>query len=281
VIVKRFILCILFFVAIRVYPCNVIDDAGNQLTLVKPAHHIISLAPDITEDLFAINAGNHIVGVIQGSDYPVAANYLPQVGNYANIDVERIIRLHPDLIITWGNNFARQLLTSKQLAIPIYISNPQHLADIPHTLINLGCLTGNEKSAAQAANDFNQQLIHLRQSSRHPQNDVRVFFQLGEYSLLTINKNSWINQVIELCHGKNIFADAKFTVVKVDWEAMVDKNPQLVIASAPNNNWQQAWQPWQSITAVKYQHFVTINPDLVERASPRLTQGAAQLCQAI
>src|SRR5579872_5561235 len=98
----------LFFYS-TTYACTVIDDAGNTIHLEKPAHRIISLAPHITETLFAIGAGHDVIGVISGSDYPQAAKGLPKVGNYRDIDLELVISSHPDLIIAWSHSFARQL----------------------------------------------------------------------------------------------------------------------------------------------------------------------------
>lgn len=244
------------------------------------AQRIISLAPDITETLFAIGAEKQIVGVIQGSDYPLRAQQIPQVGSYSGIDLEKMVSLHPDLIVVWGNSFARQMQVLQKLGIRVYVTQPQELYDVPKIMRDLGSLTGHEKSAAQQAQQFMQQIATLKQryQSKKP---VRVFYQIGDYSLITINRTSWINQVITLCGGKNVFADTIFSAPEVTWEAVVNANPSVVISDAVNEGWRKPWQRFAEIAAVKNHFLYSINPDLLERASPRLVLGATQVCQVL
>lgn len=246
----------------------------------KPAQRIISLAPDITETLFAIGAGNQIVGEIQGSDFPEAAKKIPLVGSYSGIDNEKLLSLHPDLIVVWGQSFSRQLQILKKSGIPVYQTNPQDLADIPREIQDLGCLTGHEKSAEKQAKLFITRLDKLAQ--KYQQRSVRkVFFQIGSYSLITINKHSWINQVINLCGGKNIFADAYLAAPQVSLEYVIGANPDVIISDADNPEWKNHWLKWTSINAVKHQNLYSINADIIERASPRVLDGAEKICDLI
>jgi len=270
----------IFFFYGTAYACIVSDDARNRIERYQAAQRIISLAPDITETLFAIGAGQHVVGVIAGSDYPLAAQTIPLVGSYNGLDLEKIISLHPDLIVTWGHTFSRQLAVLKKLGIPVYITQPERLEDIPRTMRNLGCLAGTEKMATQAAQHFSHELAAL-QTRFHAEKPITVFYQIGGYSLITINKSSWINQVITLCGGKNIFAEASFTAPEVSWEAVVSANPQAIIDSDTNDHWKKNWMKWQAVFAVKHHALFTIHPDLIERAGPRLWMGAAQVCEKL
>lgn len=258
--------------------CTVTDDIGHIIHLNKPAQRIISLAPDITENLFAIGAGNNIVGVIQGSDYLLAAKDVTQVGSYAGIDLEKIIALHPDLIVSWNNTFLKQINALKQFGIPIYTTNPRYLEDIPRTLKNLACLTGYDSQGQIAANKFTQDLAILR-AKYQAKKRISVFYQIGSYALITINKDSWINQAIDLCGGKNVFANMHFIAPEVTWEAVILANPQVIITDASNADWKERWQQWQQITAVKQQLLFSIDADLLSRAGPRLLEGTQQLCR--
>jgi iron complex transport system substrate-binding protein len=260
--------------------CDVIDGSGQHVRLSQPAQRIISLAPDITEMVFAMGAGGHLVGVMQGSDYPLAAKTKPVVGSYHSIDIEKIISLHPDLIITWSTTFSRSLSVIKRLGIPVYVSDPHRLEDIPHTMKQLGCLTGMENTAQDQARYFLQELNRLRMQYEHAKS-IRVFYQIGAYSLITVNKNSWINEVISLCGGQNVFANARFAAPEMSWEAVVSANPQVIVTDAQMLDWKQRWQRWPQIAAVKQQHLYAIHPDLIERASPRLLQGVSQMCVAL
>lgn len=257
--------------------CQVSDDAGHHLQLTQPAHRIITLAPDLTEDLFAIGAGKSIIATVDSSDYPPSARRMTRIGSYAGLDLERIITLHPDLIVTWGANFARELAILKQMKIPVYVASPKQLQDIPRTMINLGCLTGKQARARQAAAYFS---AHLRQLQKRyeGQKKVTVFYQIGAYSLFTINHESWINQVINLCGGYNIFASLATSAPEVSWEAVISANPQVIISDA-KSGWQRRWAKWPEVAAVNKHHLYTIDPNIIDRAGPRLLQGAGQICQ--
>lgn len=260
--------------------CTVTDDAGTLIHLNQAAKRIISLAPDITENLFAIGAGDHLVGVVSGSDYPEKARRILQVGSYRGLDLERIISLHPDLIVTWRYAFSRQLAILKKAGIPIYMTEPRKLEDIPKTMQSLGCLTATAKQAKQAARAYSNRLLALKKQYQTPQH-LSVFYQIGAYSLFTINKDSWINQALNLCGGKNIFANAKTVSPAVSLEAVVLANPDVIISDAEKTNWQKRWAAWPSISAVKHHALFTVSPDLVDRAGPRLLEGVVQVCESL
>lgn len=267
-----------FFSSYACAICTVTDDAGKTLTLKQPAKRIVSLAPDITETLFAIGAGKHVIAVMSGSNFPPAAKQLPVIGSYTGVDLEHLIALQPDLIVVWKGTFPRQMQALKQWHIPIYTSQPRRLEDVARTMKNLGCLTGTEKTANQAADQFSHALVALRQRY-HTQQPVSVFYQIGSYSLITINKESWINQVITLCGGVNVFANALTIAPEISWESVVSANPQVIISDAARADWKTRWQAWPMLTAVRRQHLFAVNPDWIDRAGPRLLQGTAQVCE--
>lgn len=272
---KRYILAALWLFTTSAYA--VVDDIGENISLAKGATRVISLAPDITEILFSIGAGKQIVGVVSASDYPLAAKKIPRVGSYSGIDLERIAALHPDLIVTWSHTFTRQLAPLKKLGIAIYTTEPHRLEDIPRTMLALGDLTNNVKTAQQQAQKFEKDLTNLRLQYRdaHP---VSVFYQIGDYGLLTINKASWINQAIALCGGKNIFAEANLSVPEVDLEAVIKANPEVILTDAESKNWHKKWGAWPEMRATKHQFLFALDPDLIDRAGPRLLLGAAKIC---
>lgn len=277
----KWLLIIFFCFATAAYAgCRVVDDVGQSIVLAQPAKHVVVLAPDLTEIVFAIGAGNKIIGVVKGSDYPDAARHLPVVGSYSGLDLERIIAIHPDLIVTWSQAFSRQLSVFKKLGTPIYTTFPRQLTDVSRTMLNLGCLTGTMPTAKQASDHYLRRLAELKSKYEHTQ-PVTVFYQIGNYSLMTINHDSWINQAISLCGGRNVFAAAKFIAPEVSWEAVVSANPQVIISDVMSPDWKQRWQAFPQITAVKHQQLFAINPDLLSRAGPRLLDGTEQLCEDI
>jgi iron complex transport system substrate-binding protein len=259
---------------------TVSDDQGNLVTLHAPAKRIISLAPDITETLFAIGAGHLIVATVDSSDYPKEVQKISRIGSYTGLDLERIISLHPDLIINFGHSFARQLAVLKKWGIPIYITDPHRLEDIPLTMKNLAELTGMERKGKEEAQHFLQGLAKLRQQyATKPA--LSVYYQIGTYSLITINKKSWINQAITLCGGQNVFADLKTLAPHIDWEALLKANPNVILTDAKIPSWKNIWKKWPELTAVKNNYLYAIDPDVIDRASPRLLTGVAEICQSL
>lgn len=260
---------------------SVSDDNGKRFSCVNPAKRIISLSPDITEILYSIGASEQIVGVIDGSDYPVAATLLPRVGSYQGLDLERIVSRHPDLIVSWAGNFSRQLAVLSNMGVPVYTTNPHELDDVPANIRKLGCLTGHEKQAAEVASTYQRKLNELDKKYKSA-STVSVFYQIGSYSLMTINHDSWINQAIRVCGGRNVFADAKVAAPEISWEAAVLANPEVIIADSPGSaGWRQRWQRWPNVAAVKHAQLYSVHADWLDRAGPRLIQGVEEVCRIL
>lgn len=253
-----------------VFACTVQDDFAHTVQLAKPAERIVSLAPDMTEMLYAIGAGKKIIGVVQGSDYPDAARKLPMVANYRMLNQEAILARHPDLVVAWSGTPAHQLAWLIQLGVPLYVSQQKNITDIPRTLRKLGCLAGTEKQATLVALAFEQRLQALQAHKRRP---VTVFYEVTDKPLMTINHDSWINQVITLCGGKNIFAEAPVIAPVVSREAVLMKNPDIIISKQAST-----WKHWPQLRAVASHHLYSIPPDWLERAGPRLLLGAEKMC---
>lgn len=269
----RYFLFLLFFVCNSLWACVVKDDTGQELQFKQPAKRIISLSPDLTEILFAIGAGNKIVGVVQGSDFPSAAKEIRVVANYHSVDAEAILALQPDLIVAWTEtSFTRQL---KQLHIPIYYSHQQRILDIPETMQRLACLTGNQLQGKLVAEKFLQHYQKLKEQYSH-RPKITVFYQVWSKPLMTITRKSWINEVIELCGGDNIFANLKGTAPEVNVEAVIKADPQVMLGTD-----LKFWYKWPQLAAVSQHRVYEIDTALIERAGPRILCGAQNLCKTL
>lgn len=272
------VLCLTAFFPI--FAIDVIDDTGAVVHLDHAAQRIISLAPDITESLFAVGAGVQIKGVLKGCDFPEQAKSVPVVGAYNGLHLETMIKLHPDLVITWGHFFSRQLKVLKAMGVPVYVTKPIRIEDVAKNMRQLGLLTGHEHLANEKANEFLQQ-VEAQKQKYFKQKKIDVYYQIGSYSLLTINKESWINQVIELCGGVNVFKTTKSIAPEITWEQLIQRKPQAIISDAPLTTLQKRFKKWTMIPAVQTNHMYSIDPDFIDRAGPRLLQGITQLCQSI
>ncbi len=259
---------------------SVVDDLGQRLVLTKPAQRIISLAPHVTENLYAVGAGDLVVGAVAYSDYPPAAKALPQVGDFANLNIERILTLKPDLVVAWIDGTAPgQIARLEQLGIPVLQESPDSFPEIALSLRRLGIVSGRQASAEKAAAAMEARVQRLRE--RYASAPVlSVFYQLWHQPLITANDTQLIDQIIQLCGGRNLFAERPEVAPRIGVEAVIAANPDLILSAVERHNpdWQKVWQPWQNVTAVRNGHLFSVEADHVHRATVRAVEGAEQVC---
>jgi iron complex transport system substrate-binding protein len=263
---------------------RVIDDTGKSVILAKPARRIVSLAPHVTELLYAAGAGSRLVGAVEYSDYPDDAKRIPRVGSGFGFDMEAIVAMQPDLIIAWqSGNPSWQVARLSGLGFPVFVTEPRRLDDVAGLLERLGRLAGTEAVATKVASEFRHQRAQLQAhySGRPP---VAVFYQVIDVTLLTVNGQHLINDVIDLCGGQNVFSDLPSLTPRVDVESVLQKNPDVILASgyAPLwPTWRERWRAWPAFSAAARGNLFFIPPDLIHRHSPRILQGAEQVCAAL
>lgn len=262
---------------------SVRDDQGQIVTLKTPARRVISLAPHVTELLYAAGGGKQLIGVDENSDYPPQVKAVPKVGNFRALDMERIIAARPDLLLVWLHGPSeRQLAPLRRLGIPLFYSQPQRLADIPSNLRRIGQLLGSEEQAEQAARRFEQDSNALRLQFRNKPR-LRVFYQVWDKPLYTLNGEHIVSDALALCGGINIFASLPVTAPIVSDEAVLAANPEVILSAAVRgrDNLLTHWQGMPALDAVQQQRLYPVNGDLLNRPGPRLIQGTRQLCQTL
>lgn len=258
------------------------DDAGNTVTLGKPAMRVISMAPHVTETLFAAGGGSRIVGAVNYSDYPEAAKSIPRIGSNREIDLERVISMKPDLIVAWmHNNSERQIEMVRQLGVPVFLSDPKTLDGIPENVARLGQLMGTEAVAAPAAAELRRQLASLRAryAGRPP---VRTFYQVWDKPLYTLSGRHIVTDALRLCGGENIFDKLTVTAPIVSIESVLQADPEAVFGTAEKNyGGVSMWKPYATLTATRRDNLFTVDGNLLNRAGPRMIAGTAILCEKL
>ena len=278
---KRWLIPLLCFIATARAEVLVTDDTGATLRLWEPARRIVSLAPHVTETLFAAGAGHQIVGAVEYSDFPEAAKAIPRVGGYSRLDLEAIAALKPDLVIGWASgNSPAHVEKLRALGLPVYLAQPERIDDVAANLERYGELAGTQNEARAAAARFRARLAALRERhATRPQ--VRVFYQIWKQPLMTVGGAQVIGDAIRLCGGENVFADLKPLAPKVTVEAVLAADPEVIVASGMGESrpeWLDDWRQWKSMTAVKRDNLFFVQPDLIQRHTPRLAEGAERLC---
>jgi iron complex transport system substrate-binding protein len=263
---------------------SVKDDDGATVVLQQPARRVVSLAPHATELLFAAGGGDRIVGTVKYSDYPPAARDIPRVGDNRLVDIERLMALKPDLLVVWRHNASsRQMEQFRKLGVPLYYSEPHKLEDIPEAILRLGQLMGTTPQAQQTAAQLRQQLegLHARYRNRAP---VRVFYQVWDKPLYTLNERHIVSDAIRLCGGENIFSKLPLTATSLNPEAVLQENPEVIVSGDRRDqatSGVEFWKQYPSMLAVKRGNLFALDGDLVNRSGPRIITAAADLCEKL
>lgn len=263
---------------------EVTDGVGRSVVLEKPAQRIVALAPHIVENVYSAGAGGQLVAAVNYSDYPPEAQDLPRVGGYNAVSLERILAKEPDLVVMWasgnGESTQRQL---ERLGVTVYVSEPSQLEDVAQAIMDIGTLAGTESVAREAADHYLERLERLRSqySGREP---VSVFYQVWNDPLQTLNDDHLVSDVIRLCGGRNIYADAVSLAPKVNKESLLERDPQVIVASGMGEErpeWLDEWKSWRGLTAVKQENLFFVPPDIIQRHTARIVEGAELFCEHI
>ncbi len=279
--------CLVLFLHLMLAPLAhavivVQDDAGRRVSVPRPAQRIVSLAPHVTELLFAAGAGALIVGTPEYSDYPEDAKRVPRIGNANGIDLERIAALRPDLIVAWQSGNPSWVLDHiLQSNMTVFLSEPRKIEDIASNIERLGLLTGNAEVARQASWLFRERYRSL-QSKYAQRSPVTVFYQVWSEPLMTINGAHLISAVIRLCGGVNVFTDLPILVPRVGVEAVLQAQPLAIVAAGAKDSQALAgWRKWPQLQAVRKGNLFLIPYDEIARHTPRVLDGAEHLCVAL
>jgi iron complex transport system substrate-binding protein len=287
-----FALFLLGVAAAQAAPIVAVDDAGHELRLEGPPARVVTLAPSLTELVFAAGGGGTIVAADTSSDYPAAARAIPRIGDVARIDVERVLALKPDLVIVWRHgNTSRELDQLEAAGVRLFSLEPQRLDDVARAIERLGQLLGTEDTARPVAASLRETLAALRR--RHA-NDapVRVFYQVWAHPLMTINRRQIVSEVIELCGGRNVFAGLGPLVPQVAIESVLAADPEAIFTADERGGTAllrrdsdagafASWRQHPRLSAVRGRWLYTLNGDSISRQGPRIVDGAAAVCDAL
>ncbi len=258
------------------------SDKSEPAALEATYSRVVSLAPNLTELIFAAGAGDAIVGVSAYSDYPPAALDLPIVGDAFVVDQERLAMLQPDLLLVWKSGTPAHIVQElRRIGYNVEVIPTRSLADVASALRRIGELTGYTTEAEQVAAAY---LDDLRAIERQyaGSDDIRVFYQVDQRPLYTISGEHYVSELINLCGGSNVFADLNELAPAVDVEAVVDRDPEVILASSDADaSAFDEWDRWPHIAANRYGNRFVMPADEIGRATPRLLKAATAVCGAL
>jgi len=249
------------------------------LTVEPEALRIISLSPSNTEILFALGAKNDIVGISTWCDYPPETRTIPKVGDFSNINIEQLVTLNPDIVITSGYEQSYIAHEIRTLGIQVEVIEPQTFDELYESIGLLGAITAKSESANRLVSEMQTTLARIK--STLPDSDHRptIFIEIYARPLMTASTGSFLNEAIEKAGFRNIFPDLPRPYCQISLEEVVVQNPDWLLILDMDTAASVLERPgWQSITAVKEGRIIdSINPDLLLRPGPRIVQGIQKL----
>jgi iron complex transport system substrate-binding protein len=261
---------------------SLVDDTGRKVELVAPAKRIVALAPFLTELVYSAGSGAKLVGVSAYSDYPRQAKALPQVGSAMGPELEALAALGPDLVLAWEDSIRREDVERiSGLGIAVFVARAKRLDDVPRLLQAVATLSGGD--ATRAAASYRERVAAAR-VAHSGKARVRTFIEVWHRPLTTIGATHWINEVLELCGGVNVFGDLAAVAPVVSWEELYRRDPRLILGAGSNDgegSFRANWSQRASLPAVAAGRLAFVDADTLQRPSVRLADGVTAVCAAL
>jgi len=263
-----------------------IDEIGRKVKISNAPKKIISLAPNITEILFALKLDEEILAVTDFCDYPDAALTKPKIGGFVNPNIEMIVSLNPDLIIATRDGNRRETIQRlNDLGFSIYVINPKGFDGVMKTIQNIGEIVVRQDESRRIIRDMmirKENVVRLTRSL--PKR--KVFFQVGNAPIITVGRGALADDLIRLAGGKSISEDEPLSYSLYSIETILSKAPEIIIMSSMESNKDysnliKSWQNWKSIPAVKMNAIYVVDSNLVDRPSPRIGEGLETIVRMI
>jgi len=240
---------------------------------------VVSLAPSLSEIVVELGSADLLVGVLDAGERPAAITDVPSVGRYGQLDMERLLSLKPDLLLLWpGSVGPAQRDQLKRLNIPTYVAEPHNLEQLSAQIEAIAAQLGRPERGTKLAADLRRKLDDLRQRYRRD-TLLKVFYQVWDKPLYTVGGGQIISDALEVCGARNVFADLSLPAPQVSIEAVLQRNPQVILAG--DQGQLDAWKAWPQVSAVAHGQLLLISDKGLERPSGQMIEATAKLCHLI
>lgn len=262
------------------------DALGRKINVPATPRRIVSLAPSITEILYFLGLGDRVAGVTQYSTYPKEALGKPKVGSYVDLNIERIVGLAPDLVIATVDGNSRGVVEMLEDAgIAVFTTNPRNVFEALETITLLGRVCGAARTGEEAAARLKLRAERVAEKTRGLPRP-KVFVQINLRPIMTVNRHTFLNDLVQLAGGENPFADEPFTYPRISLEEVLRQKPEVILVSSMDRDGKfeearRVWLGWGDIPAARNHRVHLIDSDLVDRPSPRIVDGLEQMARLI
>ncbi len=243
------------------------------------AERVVSLAPSLTDMVLELGAADRLVGLLDGGPRPDSLQALPSVGRYGQVNLEQILALQPDLLLVWpGAVPEAQLQRLKGVGIPLYVADPHHLQDISRQLLELGERLGQAEKGRELAQAFDARVAQLRAQYRR-ERPLKVFYQVWDRPLYTVGGRQIISEALEVCGGRNLFADLDLPAPQVGQEAVLARDPPVILAASDDQ--LRGWAGMQQLRATRLKQLWVVPDRSLERPSFAMLDATEKLCRLL
>ena len=262
------------------------DEVERRVELPGPPQRIISVAPSVTEVLFALGLGGKVVGVSTHCNYPPEALKKEKVGGYITPSLEKIISLRPDMVIGTADGDLKSFVSRlASFGIPVYITNPRSVSGVILSVQNIGEVTFSRSAAERVVDSMKSKMETVREKVQgRPR--ARVLHVLAYDPLISSGRGTFVDDLIRIAGGINIAEGAKGKHPRYSMEEVIAQDPEVIILSSMKSKdpWaeqRQWWERWKEISAVRFGRISVIDSDLILRPSPRIVDGLEEMAKAI
>ena len=265
---------------------TVTDQLGREVTFGQNPRKVVSLAPSITEIIFALGQEDRLVGVTKYSDYPLAAKSLPRIGTYIHLDLEKVVVLQPDLCIAIKDGNPRSVVEKlESLGIPVYAVDPRDLTSVMETTLEIGMLLSAEQQATGLVRDMRARVQRIKTRVKQADHTPKVFFQIGVSPVVSVGTHTFIHDLIVSAGGENL-SQGPVPYPRPTTEQIISFRPDIFIITSMERGeaFEQvkaSWRRWPHIPAVKNDRIFLVESNIFDRPSPRLVDGFELLARLI
>lgn len=262
------------------------DQAGRTVSVPENPVRVISLAPNITEIIYAIGCGDRLKGAVSHSDYPEAAKALPRVGDYIRLDMEKIVSLEPDLCIAIKDGNPKEaVMRLESLGVPVYAVNPRSLDSVMASVLVIGELLNASGQAAALVEDMRARIRRVEQTTAQAASKPLVFFQIGISPIVSAGHDTFIHELIEKSGGVNL-AGNRSSYPRYSLEEIIVAAPEMIVMTTmeqenATDDRLSRWRQWPNVPAVRNQRIHIVNSDIFDRPAPRLIDALEMLARLI
>lgn len=262
---------------------EITDDLGRKVKVAEKIERVVSLAPNLTENVFAVGAGDKLVGVTSYCDYPAEAQKIQKIGDTINPNLEAIVASRPQLVlVTTASQIESFTRRMEERGVPVFVTNPRSLDDVLRNLRQLGDLLGTGEQAAKVVSELQNRISGVENRIKN-EKPVRVFVQISPEPF-TVGRDSFVTNLITRAGGESVTKDVPEAYPRISKETALASEPEAIILSAGGAMGEGNAEPaeiFKESPAVKNGRIYKINGDLLARPGARLITGLEQMARAL